>query len=126
MPTPIPGVATARGEGPGGRVGGATGLILEESPIHSPTHSPPWWGLETSEDEEAELPFLEFDLEPPPELGPDVDHFLQELASKSREDGEHDSSPEPPAEEYEKWVEWRGHGQLICLAGGRSWWGFWK
>ena len=80
-------------------------------------HSPPSWGLETLEDEEAELPFLEFDLGPPPELGPVVDHFLQELGSKPREDGEGDSSPEPPAEEYERLVAWRGQ-----VVNRPSWW----
>ena len=73
--------------------------LLEDSPIHSSMHSPPWWGLETSEDEEAKPPFLEFNLGPPLELGPDVNHFLQEPAYKSRED-EKSNSPEPPAEEY--------------------------
>ena len=54
------------------------------------------------------MPFLEFDLGPPPDLGPEVNHFLQELASRSREDSESNSSSEPLAEEYERWVTWRG------------------
>ena len=80
-------------------------------------HSPPWWGLETSEDEEAEPPFLEFDLGLPLELGPDVDCFLQELANKSREDGESDSSLAPPVEEYERWVVRRARAVDMP-----SWW----
>ena len=38
----------------------------------------------------AEMPF---NLGCPPELGPDMDHFLQELASSAREDSRNDSSP---------------------------------
>ena len=71
-------------------------------------HSPPWWGPKASEDEEAELPFLEFDLGPPSELGLDIEHFFQELAAKQKEDGGRDPSQELPAEEYERWVKWRG------------------
>ena len=71
----------------------------------------------TLEDKEAELPFLEFDLGPPPELGPEVNHFLQELTSKSREDSESNSSPEPLMEEYKRWVMWRG--QALDTP---SWW----
>ena len=66
-------------------------------------HSPPWW-----EDKEAEPPFLEFDLAPPPELGPNVEYFFQEPADKCGEDGGSHFPPEPPAEEYKRWVEWRG------------------
>ena len=50
------------------------------------------------------LPLLDFDLEPLPELGPEVDHFLQELAGSSEEDDGNRSSPEPLVEEYERWV----------------------
>ena len=75
-------------------------------------HSPPQW-----EDEEAELSFLEFDLGHPPELGPDVEHFFGELANESREDGESNLPLQPPAEEYERWVEWRG--QVVNMP---SWW----
>ena len=31
--------------------------LQENSPVHSPMHNTPQWGLETLEDEEAELPF---------------------------------------------------------------------
>ena len=81
---------------------------LEDSTVHSPAHSPPWWGLGTPEDEEDELTFLEFDLGPPPELGPEVDHFLQEPAHDSREDSKSNSSSEPPVEDYKRWVTWWG------------------
>ena len=86
--------------------------LPESSPTHSPTHNPPWW-----EDEEAEPPFLEFDLGPPLELGPNVEHFLQELAGKCVEDGGSHLSAEPPVEKYEKWVEWRG-----WVVDTPSWW----
>ena len=84
--------------------------LLEDSSVSSPTHSPPQWGPGVSENKEAEPPFLEFNLQPPPELGPDIDHFLQEPANGSREDNERDSSPDLPVEEYERWVIWRGMG----------------
>ena len=117
MPAPIPRVATTEEKVPGAEQE-APQALLEESPVHSPMHSPPQWDLETLEDKEAELPFLEFDLGPLPELGPDIDHFLQEPARKSREDRESNSSPEPPAEEYKRWVQWRG--QAVDMP---SWWG---
>ena len=43
--------------------------------------------------------------------------FFEELASESREDEESDFPLEPPAEEYKRWVEWRG--QAIEMP---SWW----
>ena len=76
--------------------------LLEGSPAHSSMHSPPQW-----EDEEAEPPFLEFNLGSPPELGPDVEHFFQDPADECGEDGGSHFPAEPPAEEYERWVEWR-------------------
>ena len=51
-------------------------------------------------------PLLDFDLEPLLELGPEVDCFLLELAGSSEEDDRNRSSPEPPVEEYERWVTW--------------------
>ena len=68
-----------------------------------PVHSPPLW-----EDEDAEPPFLEFDLGTPLELGPDVKHFFRESANESREDEESDFPSEPLVEEYKRWLEWRG------------------
>ena len=94
MPVPMLGaVQLPEGEGPVGQNRRCCRALLEDSPIHFPVHSPPQWGPGM----EAEPPFLEFYLGPPPELGPEVDCFLQELASKSREDSESDSSPEPLA-----------------------------
>ena len=75
-------------------------------------HSPPLW-----EDEEAEPSFLEVNLGPPPELGPDVEHFFQELANESEEDKGSNFPPESPVEEYERWIEWRG--QAVDTP---SWW----
>ena len=83
-------------------------------------HSPPQW-----EDEEAEPPFLEFNLGPPPELGPHIEHFFWEPANEYRKDGGSNFPLEPPGEEYERWVEWRGK-QSIHLVGGESWGRFWK
>ena len=87
------------------------------SQIPSPAHSHPQWGPEASEDQEAELPYLEFDLGPSPELGPDVKCFFQEQASSQREDGRSDSFQESPVEDYERWVKWRG--QIIATP---TWW----
>ena len=64
-------------------------------------------GPEALEDQEAELPYLEFDLGPPPELGLDIEHFFQKQASVQGEDGGSNPSQEPLAEDYERWVEWR-------------------
>ena len=70
-------------------------------------HSTPLW-----EDEE-----VEFDLGPPPELGPNVKQFFQRLAGKCEEDAGGYFPTEPPAEEHEKWVEWRG--QAVDIP---NWW----
>ena len=79
----------------------------EESPVPFFEYSPPQWGPGSGEDKEAKPPLLDFDLEPPLELGPEVDHFLQEPAGSSEEDDRNRSSPEPPVDEYERWVTWR-------------------
>ena len=76
--------------------------LWEDSPIHFPMHSPPNWGPETSDNKEAEPPFLQFDLGPPSQLVPEVDCFLQEPASKLREDYKSDSSSEPLAQEHKR------------------------
>ena len=81
--------------------------LLESSLSHFPAHSSPWW-----EDEEAE-----FDLGPPPELGPNVEWFFQGLAGECKKVVRGHFPTEPPAEEYEKWVEWRG--QAVDTP---SWW----
>ena len=70
-------------------------------------YSAPQWGPGSGEDEEAKLPLLDFDLEALPELGPEVDCFLQELAGRSEEDDRNRSSPKPLVEEYKRWVTWR-------------------
>ena len=72
--------------------------LPESSLAQTPAHNPPQW-----EDEEAE-----FDLGPPPELGPDMEQFFQGLAGEIKGDAGDHFPAEPPAEEYEKWVEWRG------------------
>ena len=60
---------------------------------------------------------MEFDLGPPLELGPNIEHFFQELASVQREDRGSDPSKEPLAEDYERWLEWRG--QIVDTP---NWW----
>ena len=59
------------------------------------------------EDQEDELPYLEVNLGPPPELGPDIEQFFQEQVSRQGEDVGSNTFPEPLAEDYERWVEWR-------------------
>ena len=76
----------------------------EESPAPFFKYRPPQLGPGSGKDEEAKLPLLDFDLELLLELGPEVDSFLQELAGSSEEDDQNRSSPEPPVEEYERWV----------------------
>ena len=61
--------------------------LLEDSQTPSPAYSPPCWGPEVLKDQEVESPYLEFNLGSPPELGPDVEHFFQEQASRQGEDG---------------------------------------
>ena len=72
-------------------------MWLEESPAPLFEYSPPWRGPESGEDEEA---LLDFHLEALPELGPEVDLFLQELAGSSEEVDRRRCSPEPPVEDY--------------------------
>ena len=79
-------------------------MWLEESPAPFFEYSPPWRGPESEEAEEA---LLDFDLEALPELGPEVDCFLQEPAGSSEEEDRKRSSPEPPVEHFESWVTWR-------------------
>ena len=83
----------------------------------------PLSGAQTLEDQEAELPFLEFDLGLPPELGTDVEHFFQELATMPRGD----VGSNPSQESWQKTMKCGSSGgdvQLIHLIGGKSWWRF--
>ena len=77
-------------------------MQLEESPAPFFEYSPPQWGPGSGEDEEAKLPLLDFDLEAPPELGPEVDHYLQESAGSLEEDNRNRSSPESPGGRIQK------------------------
>ena len=65
-------------------------------------YSPPQWDPEAPEGQEAESPYLEFDLGPPPELGPDIEHFFQEQACGQGEDGGSGPSQELLMEDYER------------------------
>ena len=58
----------------------------EEGPAPFFKYSPPQRRLGSGEGKEAKLPLLDFDLEALPELGPEVDHFLQESAGSSEEE----------------------------------------
>ena len=73
---------------------------LEES--HAPyfEYHPPWMGLESKENEEDPM---DFNLGALPELGPEVDCFLQVLAESSEEERRM-PSPKPLVEELENWV----------------------
>ena len=86
-------------EAPQGLAGGASCPLFE--------YSPPQWCAGSREDEEAELPLLDFDLKLPPELGPEVDHFPQEPAGSSEEEDSNRSSPESLVEDYVRWVTWQ-------------------
>ena len=44
------------------------------------------------------------DLEEPPELGPEVTHFLRGLTENLEAEEEKAPSPEPPMKELHKWV----------------------
>ena len=64
----------------------------------------------TSEEEQVlEQASTDLDVGPPPELGPDLECFLQELAIMQGEGGGNDYSKGLPSEDYEDWVNWRGH-----------------
>ena len=67
----------------------------EESHASFFEYSPPQWGPGSGEDVEVKLLLLDFNLEPLPELGPEVDHFLQEMAGSSEEDNGNMSSQNP-------------------------------
>ena len=95
---PHPEVGTNRRGGPEGKAKGTAKPNQKAAP---PT--PHYIVLHEGEDEEAE-----FDLGPPPVLGPDVEQFFHGPAGKYEEDAGNHFPAEPPMEEYEKWVEWRG------------------
>ena len=76
---------------------------------HAPyfKYHPPWRCPDSKEDEEAPM---DSNLEALPELGPEVNCFLQG-PSKSLGEEDRTSSPEPPVEELENWVIWRAQRQ---------------
>ena len=59
----------------------------------------------------------DFDLEDPPELGLEVNCFLQGPVKSSDKENMKMPSPKPPTEELEKWVTWRA---LTCET--PDWW----
>ena len=78
---------------------------MQPEDSHAPyfEYHPPWRGLESKENKEDPI---DFDLEAPPELGPEVNCFLQEPAKSLEGEDRRTSSPEPPVEELESWVTW--------------------
>ena len=46
----------------------------------------------------------DLDLGPPPQLRPDLEHFLQELAAMQVEGGGDNLPKGPPAEDHEDWI----------------------
>ena len=101
------GAMTAKGEDPRDEAGDTTGFGWKIALPPFFEYSPPWWGPEPGEDGGAKLLLLDFDLDPPPELGPEVNHFFQEPVGSSEEDDGTRSSPEAPVEEFERWVTWQ-------------------
>ena len=89
----------------------------EESPSPFFKYSPSQRGPGSGENKEAELALLDFDLEALLELGPEVNHFLQESAGSWEEEDRNRSSPESLVKEYESWVAWRA--QMHDMPG---WW----
>ena len=68
-------------------------------------YHPPWRSMESKEDEEAPM---DFNLEAPLELGPEVNCFLWGPAKSLEEEEDRKmSSPEPLVEDLEGWVTWR-------------------
>ena len=59
----------------------------------------------------------DLDLGPLLELGPDLEHFLQEPAIMQEEGGESSLSQGPLAEDYKDWIKWRG-----CRFSTPNWW----
>ena len=83
-------------------------MQLEER--HAPyfEYQPPWRDLESVEDKETPV---DFDLGAPPQLGLEVNCFLQGSAKSSVEEDKKAPSPEPLVEELESWVIWRSQKQ---------------
>ena len=115
---PIPGVATD-GEGLGAEQEVLQGLTRGQ-PTHSPMYSPPHW-----EDEEAEPPFLEFDLGPHQSWGQ-----MSSISSRSQltSQGKMEEVILPQNPQWRNMKGgWSGRDEwLIHLVGGGSWWRFWK
>ena len=91
-------------------------MWLEESPAPYFKYNPPWRGPVSEEDEEV---LLDFHLEAPPELGPEVNCFLLGQADSLGEEDRERSSPEPPVDDLESWVTGEP-GCMTHLSGGRN------
>ena len=100
-PTPEAEIARQRSRGQKRRC-----CQVQPEDCHAPyfEYHPPWKSPESEENKEAPV---DFDLEAPLELGPEVDCFLWGPAESSEEEDRKTSSPEPPVEDLESWVTWR-------------------
>ena len=92
-------------------------MQLEEIPAPFFEYSPPWRDPDSEEDEEA---LLDFDLEALPELEPEVDHFLLELAGSSEQEERKRSSPEPPVEDFQELGDLESPECMTHLTDGRN------
>ena len=90
MPVPTLRVMISEREDPRNKVGAITGFGWRRALPLSLNNNPPQW-----EDEEAEPPLLDFDLEPLLELEPEANHFLQKPAGRLEEDNRNRSYQNP-------------------------------
>ena len=91
-----PKVRTDGGGGPGGRAEGAARpnwRAAWPTPQHTALH-------------DVRVKRLNLTWDPHQSLGPDVEQFFHRPAGKCKEDAGGHFPTEPPAEEYEKWIEW--------------------
>ena len=94
------------------------------SPTHSLTGSPQWVTFldpETTseEDQAAGQPSTSLDLGPLPKLGPDIEHFLQELAAMQKEGKGSDLLQDPQQKTTKSGLS-GGGARSSHLTGGRS------
>ena len=92
----------------------------EESPALPSEYSSPQWDPGSGKDKEARLPFLDFDLELLLELGPEVNHFFQELTGSAGKMTE--TVPPHNLQGRSMRDGWPGKYRcMIHLTGGQSW-----
>ena len=89
-------------------------MWLEDCHAPYSEYHPSQRGSESEGDAEA---MEDFNLGDPPELGLEVPCFLQGPVESSEEEKMKIPSPEPPIEEFEKWVTWKARAYETP-----SWW----